>query len=144
MRPKTPMTCRRPLHGQRSNSSEARFLRARGRHRSRLHLERLEDRTLLSGPGDDFPDALDQAALITLAADGSRAQAGCIETALDVDAFRLVAPLTGNLSIQTEVEQGSNLFPSWIIFNSDQQEVWRWYTRWVGTPSPFRMLAGRT
>src|SRR5262249_32097897 len=75
--------------------------------RLRPRFEWMEDRTLLSGPTDDFPNDLDRAALLALAADGSGSQAGRIETASDVDAFRFVAPVTGQMSIQFVTALGS-------------------------------------
>jgi hypothetical protein len=113
------------------------------RRRSAPRLESLECRSLLSGPGDDFPDDLDHAALITLPADGASSQSARLETGDDVDAFRFVAPTTGDLSIRARVDEGSSLLPDWFLSDSQRQQVYFWHFSWSGTPPPYRVVAGQ-
>src|SRR4051812_49056371 len=77
--------------------------------RSRWLAERLEDRRLLSGVAgsDDFGDDFDQATPILLAVNGSSSLAGSIETRGDTDLFRIVAPMTGRITIRLETPLGS-------------------------------------
>src|SRR4051794_33406019 len=86
----------------------------RSRPRYSLRVTPLEARMLLTGGPDDFPDDLDHAHVIGLAADGSGTQAGIIETGSDVDAFQFVAPVTGQMSLQAGATQGSS--PSLSLF----------------------------
>jgi hypothetical protein len=58
---------------------------------------------------DDFGNDAAGAHLIALAPSGAGRQNGVIETSGDVDAFRFVAPLTGNLAIRLEAAFGSAL-----------------------------------
>ena len=67
--------------------------------------ELLESRTLLSvalnPPGaDDFGNTIEDSSPIELDSTGAGSQSGVIETAGDVDMFRLVAPMTGRLTVK--------------------------------------------
>ena len=56
--------------------------------------------------GDDFGDAFADAHPIALNASGAGSQSGVIETAGDVDMFRLVAPMTGRLTVKQVADCG--------------------------------------
>jgi len=78
--------------------------------------ELLESRALLSvalnPPGaDDFGNTLDDSSPIELDDTGAGSQSGAIETAGDVDMFRLVAPMTGRLTVRqvADTASGSSL-----------------------------------
>ena len=61
-------------------------------------LERMESRTLLSGPTDDYPDQLAGAPLLDLATHGPATRRGVLETPAGVDVFRLTLKITGRLT----------------------------------------------
>src|SRR4051794_3211326 len=75
--------------------------RRRSRPSARF-VERLEDRRLLSGGAgsDDFGNDFDQAASILLSNEGSASQAGSIDVAGDIDVFRFVAPVSGQIDVR--------------------------------------------
>lgn len=105
---------------------------------ARLGIEQLERRDLLSissiagqfGPSaalagavatDDFGNTFAQAALISLSSAGSATQTGRIEQAGDVDMFRFVAPVSGQMTIREVAGAGSMLDPYLYAYNASQQ-----------------------
>ena len=115
------------------------------RHRT-IRLELLERRELLSvGPipvlrpgslvapakaatppavaklvGDDFGNTFAQARLIGLYSNGSGQVAGSIEKAGDVDFFRMVAPVTGRMTVRQTAASGSPLDSFVYVYDSKQ------------------------
>lgn len=95
-----------------------RFLRRR-----QFGLEQLEKRELLSVGGtnlflpvipgavvsDDYGNTMAQAAQVSLSTAGSATQSGKIEVAGDVDVFKVVATVTGKMTIQELATSGSRL-----------------------------------
>jgi hypothetical protein len=74
------------------------FGRSRSIRWRRPSLERMEGRTLLSGPTDDYPDQRAGAPLLDLATHGPATRRGVLETPAGVDVFRLTLRITDRLA----------------------------------------------
>ncbi|MCX7426203.1 MAG: pre-peptidase C-terminal domain-containing protein [Planctomycetia bacterium] len=106
------------------------------RHRSYCpRVEQLERRELLSvgamGPpqspgqrgrpiaGDDYGNTLAQAALVSLSTAGAGSQSGTIERAGDVDMFKIVAPVSGQMTITQSAIVGSRLDACVYVYDAN-------------------------
>jgi len=111
---------------------------------SRLVLESLERRELLSASpndafrglwdqssglanasavADDVGNTFSQAATIALSGDGSASRSGVIGQRYDVDMFKIVAPVTGRMTIREMQAAGSRLDPYLYVYNSAQRRL---------------------
>jgi hypothetical protein len=103
---------------------------------TRLCVEQLEPRELLSTgvwgllqphaiaaatAPDDYGNTFAQAAPVSLAGTGSGSQLGRIGQARDVDMFRFVAPVTGQMTITQSAAPGSRLDSYLYVYSAGQQ-----------------------
>src|SRR6516165_4144412 len=84
---------RRPRTHRHRHSGRSRSMRWLG-----PSLERMEGRTLPSGPADDDPDQRAGAPLLDRATHGPATRRGVRETPAGVDVFRLTLKITGRLT----------------------------------------------
>jgi hypothetical protein len=103
----------------------------------RFGLEQLEKRELLSigasgllqatvfnakaSVSDDYGNTFAQAAQVSLSSAGSGSQSGKIEQAADVDMFKIVAPITGQMTIQELAASGSRIDSFLYVYDANQK-----------------------
>jgi hypothetical protein len=85
-------------------------------------LELLESRVLMSR-GDDFSNFFSGARQISLTDDGSATQSGVINRKYDVDMFRFVAPVTGEMAIDQAARTGSRLDSYLTVYDELWNEI---------------------
>jgi hypothetical protein len=105
------------------------------RRLSCCHVEQLERREMLTagawgayGPSigrtsDDFGNTFAAATELPLTSTGSANQTGKIEQALDVDMFKVVATVSGEMTIQELAASGSRLDPYLYVYDANQQLI---------------------
>lgn len=76
-----------------------------------------------TGGSDDFPNTFSAARQITLASNGSGSQNGSIERSGDVDMFRIVAPVSGTMTITQSARSGSSLDSLVTVYNASQSQI---------------------
>lgn len=97
--------------------------RVTNRHTARRpQLEMLESRVLLSR-GDDFSNSFSGASPISLADDGSGTRYGVINRRYDVDMFRFVAPIAGEMTIDQTARTGSRLDSHLYVYDELWHEI---------------------
>lgn len=72
---------------------------------------------------DDFGNTFAAATEVTLTSTGAASQTGKIEQALDVDMFKVVATVSGEMTIQELAVSGSRLDPYLYVYDSNQQLI---------------------
>ena len=73
--------------------------------------------------GDDFGNTIPEAATIPLSSSGNGSQNGHIERAGDQDMFRIVAPVSGLMTITQDAAPGSPLDSYVYVYDSQGREI---------------------
>lgn len=75
-------------------------------------------RVAVSSATDDFGNDFGQAAALTLTSAGAASKTGIVNRSGDVDFFRFVAPVTGQMAITNATTSGSRLDPDLYVYDS--------------------------
>ena len=80
-------------------------------------------RLTLQPYADDFGNSIADAAPLQLSSSGSDSRTGTLEVPGDVDFFRFVAPLTGNLILRQDATPGSSLDSYLTVFDATGKQI---------------------